>query len=116
MTTKTLSNEKKWLLHNLAQSKAEQQHFIDLAKPLLDRFISSNLTEDHYGGYAVELRMFKPQSAKYENEHSLISLSKETDSNGWSFAPSLLQDDDCYVMKDNVLIKHHLFSFLWYSN
>ena len=77
MTTKTLSNEKKWLLHNLAQSKAEQQHFIDLAKPLLDRFISSNLTEDHYGGYAVELRMFKPQSAKYENEYSLISLSKK---------------------------------------
>ena len=77
MTTKTLSNEKEWLLHNLAQSKAEQHHFIDLAKPLLDRFISSNLTEDHYGGYAVELRMFKPQSAKYENEYSSISLSKK---------------------------------------
>lgn len=111
--TKSLPNEKKWLLHNLFHSSIEQQCFIELAIPILDDFTASDSTEDHYGGYAAELWIFKPQSANYEKEFSLIDQSKKSDSNGWSFAPSLLHKDDCYVMIDSILMKHHLFSFLW---
>jgi hypothetical protein len=113
MKTKTLPEEKKWLLHHLAYSPDEQQRFIELAMPLLGKYVISDLTEDHYDGYVAELWIFKPQSANYEKEFSLIDQSKKTDSNGWSFAPSLLHKDDCYVMKDSILMKHHLFSFLW---
>ena len=113
MKTKTLPEEKKWLLHHLANSINEQHRFIELASPILGVFAANNLTEDHYSGYAVELRLFKPQSANYEKEFSLIDQSKKSDSNGWSFAPSLLHNDDCYVMNDSILMKHHLFSFLW---
>lgn len=113
MKQKALPEGKKWLLHHLAYSPEEQQSFIELAMPLLGNFTISDLTEDHYGGYAAELWLFKPQSANYEKEFSLIDQSKKTDYYGCSFAPSLLNKDDCYVMKDGILMKHHLFSFLW---
>lgn len=116
MKTKILPEEKRWLLHHLTNSINEQHHFIELASPLLGIFAENNLKKDHYGGYAAELWLFKPQSADYENEFALINQSQKTDSDGWLFFPSLTCDDDCYVIKDEILMKHHLFSFLWFKH
>lgn len=116
MKTKTLPEEKKWLLHHLANSINEQHRFIELASPILGVFAANNLTKDHYCGYAAEMWLFKPQSTDHENEFALINQSQKTDSNGWLFFPSLICDDDCYVVKDGILMKHHLFSFLWFKH
>ena len=115
MKAKILPEEKKWFLHHLANSTDEQNRFIELARPILGIFSANDLTKDHYGGYAVELSLFKPQSADYVNEFALINQSQMIDSNGWLFAPSLLHSDECYILKESVLMKHHLFSFLWFK-
>lgn len=116
MKVKAIPEEKKWLLHNLAKSSNEQQNFIDLAQPLLEVFCAHEITDDYYGGYAVEFMLFKPQSKEFAKESSLIDESKKNDFNGWSFFPSKESSDDCYIMKGGILMKHHLLSFLWFKN
>lgn len=114
MKTKILPREKRWLLHHLTNSINEQHRFIELASPILGIFAENNLKKDHNGSYVAELWLFKSQSADYENEFALINQSQKTDSAGWLFFPSLTCDNDCYVIKDGILMKHHLFSFLWF--
>ena len=115
MNNKTLPDEKKWLLHNLALSSAEQQRFIEMAKSLCESFNESELNEDYYGGYAVELWLYKKQSAEFDKELASFDETKRAVVDGWEFAPSKI-NDDCYIKVDDIILRHHLQSFLWFKN
>lgn len=116
MKTKTLPEEKQWLLHHLSRSTFEQQRFIELVKPLLDEFCRDESQETFYAGYAVSLNMFKSGSDEYNKELSHVDIAKEVCVDDWRFAPSNASKDDCYVRINDVLMKQHLFSFLWFNS
>lgn len=112
---KILKNERKLLLHNLANSTIEQENFIKEIEPVVAVFIDSQLKEDTFGGYAVSLSVYMPDSENYAMECSNFLTERQTTYNGWTFYPSITNSEDCYAIKDGVLFKHHLFSFLWYK-
>ena len=103
-------------MHNLASSPLEQSKFVELSNQILTEFIQGEDDEYHFGGYAVELYMYKTSSVNYDIECSMLSLQEKVEYEGWAFVPSKNHDDDCYIIKDGVLLKHHLFSFLWFKN
>lgn len=116
MKTKSLPDEKKWLLHNLTISPNEQERFIELARPIIHIFKENMSNDDYYGGYAVDLKLFKIPSNEYDKECLLIDESRKREFDGWLFFASKTSTDDCYVIYNNILMKHHLNSYLWFKN
>lgn len=85
--------------------------------PLFESFLSSEIKEDSYKGWALDVHFIKQSSELYQRYINSIDVSKSKDiGEEWTFFPSHDKDDNVLFYHKNemsVLIVFHLHSFLW---
>lgn len=83
--------------------------------PLFLEFVASELTIDHYKGWAYSMKFIKNTNVEYQEAVASMDMSKRIEEKGWTFTPSLKNNDECIWVHNDTAILVHLESWLWFG-
>ena len=91
------------------------EDFERLFMPIFHKFLSTQLTEDKYAGWAFSMVLLRSTNIGYQDMINSMEMKRSRINGEWTFAPSLKDRNESIWQNNETCVMIHQNSWLWFG-